>query len=210
MLMLSRSDLRACHASDRAPLPVFSAPNPRLPTFRFDDPIALVMAEIGEACGGPAAADRLRRCDGASHPARAAYRRRDSGLPAGRIPRPARRLLCPPHHCQRSRRPFHAARDRLGAGTVQPAARPRYLVRLRGRGEHPDGDAVRLRRRPQQSGPAGVSLREPGYACFAPAGLDQIHRLGNAGDVPAISIHAYGVEGSRVGTHVNRLMDVAE
>ena len=53
-------------------------------------------------------------------------------------------------------------------------------------------------------------LREPGYACFAPAGLEQIHRLGNAGGVPAISIHAYGVEGSRVGTHVNRLMDVAE
>ena len=56
--------------------------------------------------------------------------------------------------------------------------------------------------------PSGVSLREPGYACFAPAGLEQIHRLGNAGDVPAISIHAYGVEGSRVGTHVNRLIDV--
>jgi predicted metal-dependent enzyme (double-stranded beta helix superfamily) len=56
--------------------------------------------------------------------------------------------------------------------------------------------------------PAGVSLRTPGYACFALAGLEQIHRLGNAGDVPAISIHAYGVDGSRVGTHVNRLIDV--
>ncbi len=55
-----------------------------------------------------------------------------------------------------------------------------------------------------------TALREPGYACFAPAGLEQIHRLGNAGGVGAISIHAYGVEGSRVGTHVNRLMDVAE
>jgi len=58
--------------------------------------------------------------------------------------------------------------------------------------------------------PAGVSSREPGYSCFAPAGLEQIHRLGNAGSVAAISIHAYGVEGSRVGTHVNRLIDVAE
>ena len=58
--------------------------------------------------------------------------------------------------------------------------------------------------------PGGTALREPGYACFAPAGLEQIHRLGNAGGVGAISIHAYGVEGSRVGTHVNRLMDVAE
>lgn len=52
--------------------------------------------------------------------------------------------------------------------------------------------------------------RASGYACFAPAGLEQIHRLGNAGDVPAISIHVYGIDGSRVGTHVNRLMDVAE
>ncbi|MPZ37355.1 MAG: cysteine dioxygenase [Rhizobiales bacterium] len=58
--------------------------------------------------------------------------------------------------------------------------------------------------------PSSVTAREPGYACFAPAGLEQIHRLGNAGTVPAISIHCYGVEGSRVGTHVNRLMDVAE
>lgn len=58
--------------------------------------------------------------------------------------------------------------------------------------------------------PANPSARAPGYACFADAGLEQIHRLGNAGGVPAISIHVYGVEGSRVGTHVNRLMDVAE
>ena len=57
---------------------------------------------------------------------------------------------------------------------------------------------------------AGTTEREPGYACFAPAGLEQIHRLGNATGVGAISLHAYGVDGSRVGTHVNRLMDVAE
>jgi len=55
-----------------------------------------------------------------------------------------------------------------------------------------------------------TTQREPGYACFAPAGLEQIHRLGNASGVCAISLHAYGVEGSRVGTHVNRLMDVGE
>jgi predicted metal-dependent enzyme (double-stranded beta helix superfamily) len=64
-----------------------------------------------------------------------------------------------------------------------------------------------------QSGKAiesGAAVREPGYACFAPAGLEQIHRLGNAGGIPAISIHVYGVDGSRVGTHVNRLMDVSE
>lgn len=55
-----------------------------------------------------------------------------------------------------------------------------------------------------------AAAREPGYACFAPAGLEQIHRLGNAGGIPAISLHVYGVDGSRVGTHVNRLMDVSE
>jgi len=58
--------------------------------------------------------------------------------------------------------------------------------------------------------PSSAALRQPGYACFAPAGLEQIHRLGNAGDVPAISIHAYGVESARVGTHVNRRVDVSE
>ncbi len=57
---------------------------------------------------------------------------------------------------------------------------------------------------------SGAACREPGYACFAPAGLEQIHRLGNAGDVPAISLHVYGVDGSRVATHVNRLIDVSE
>jgi predicted metal-dependent enzyme (double-stranded beta helix superfamily) len=56
---------------------------------------------------------------------------------------------------------------------------------------------------------SGTAVREPGYACFAAAGLDQIHRLGNAGGAPAITLHVYGVEGQRVGTHVNRLVDVA-
>jgi predicted metal-dependent enzyme (double-stranded beta helix superfamily) len=58
--------------------------------------------------------------------------------------------------------------------------------------------------------PGGTAIRAPGYACFARAGLEQIHRLGNAGEAPAISLHAYGVEGSRVGTHVNRLIEVGE
>lgn len=57
---------------------------------------------------------------------------------------------------------------------------------------------------------SSATAREPGYACFAPAGLEQIHRLGNAGGIPAISLHVYGVDGSRIGTHVNRLMDVSE
>ena len=52
-------------------------------------------------------------------------------------------------------------------------------------------------------------IRKPGYSCFAGAGLDQIHRLGNPGTGNAISIHVYGVERDRVATHVNRLVEVS-
>ena len=119
-------------------------------------------------------------------------------------------LLCAPHHRGRSRRPFHAAVDRLGAGPVLPphahdtwcayAVAENTLTETLYEFDAQSGKAVA----------AGTTEREPGYACFAPAGLEQIHRLGNATGVGAISLHAYGVEGSRVGTHVNRLMDVAE
>lgn len=51
--------------------------------------------------------------------------------------------------------------------------------------------------------------RVPGYSCFGGPGLDQIHRLGNSGREPAISIHAYGVERACIATHVNRVVDVA-
>jgi predicted metal-dependent enzyme (double-stranded beta helix superfamily) len=57
--------------------------------------------------------------------------------------------------------------------------------------------------------PVRAAARSEGYACFAQAGLDQIHRLGNAGAEPAISIHVYGVDRERVATHVNRLVEVA-
>jgi predicted metal-dependent enzyme (double-stranded beta helix superfamily) len=57
--------------------------------------------------------------------------------------------------------------------------------------------------------PVRTEVRVPGYSCHAGAGLDQIHRLGNSGGRPAISIHAYGVERERIATHVNRVMDVA-
>jgi predicted metal-dependent enzyme (double-stranded beta helix superfamily) len=50
------------------------------------------------------------------------------------------------------------------------------------------------------------SVRDPGYSCYADAGLDQIHRLGNAGAAPAISIHVYGVGRDRISTHVNRVL----
>jgi len=51
--------------------------------------------------------------------------------------------------------------------------------------------------------------RHDGYCTFGHAGLDQVHRLGNAGARPAISLHVYGVEESRIKTHVNRVVDVA-
>lgn len=57
--------------------------------------------------------------------------------------------------------------------------------------------------------PRLTEAREPGYSCFADAGLDQIHRLGNAGSRPAISIHVYGVERENIATHVNRMVEVA-
>src|SRR5262245_43355923 len=54
-----------------------------------------------------------------------------------------------------------------------------------------------------------TEMRPAGYSWFSPAGLDQIHRLGNSGPDLAISIHVYGVEPERVATHVNRKVDVA-
>jgi predicted metal-dependent enzyme (double-stranded beta helix superfamily) len=57
--------------------------------------------------------------------------------------------------------------------------------------------------------PVRTSTRPPGYGCFAQPGLDQIHRLGNPGTRPAISIHVYGVEGEHVATHVNRVVRTA-
>lgn len=58
--------------------------------------------------------------------------------------------------------------------------------------------------------PVCTQVRNPGYSCFAGAGLEQIHRLGNAGTTPAISIHVYGVERERVGTHVNRVLEIED
>jgi len=57
--------------------------------------------------------------------------------------------------------------------------------------------------------PSRAATRTAGYACFADGGLDQIHRLGNAGSEPAVSIHVYGVARERIATHVNRIVEVA-
>jgi len=56
--------------------------------------------------------------------------------------------------------------------------------------------------------PVQTAARTAGYACFTHGGLDQIHRLGNAGVAPAISIHVYGVARERIATDVNRLVQV--
>jgi predicted metal-dependent enzyme (double-stranded beta helix superfamily) len=57
--------------------------------------------------------------------------------------------------------------------------------------------------------PLRTAERRAGYCTFGEAGLDQIHRLGNAGVLPAVSLHVYGVESGRIGTHVNRKVDAA-
>ena len=58
-----------------------------------------------------------------------------------------------------------------------------------------------------QAVPLRTETRRAGYGCFALSGLDQIHRLGNAGLEPAISIHVYGVDAGEVCSHVNRVLD---
>jgi predicted metal-dependent enzyme (double-stranded beta helix superfamily) len=55
-----------------------------------------------------------------------------------------------------------------------------------------------------------TKVRNPGYSCFAGAGLEQIHRLGNSGTMPAISIHVYGVPRERIATHVNRVLETED
>ena len=168
-------------------------------------PVALLMAEIGDACDGPADAmgDRI------AHALRVA--RGDAGPADAGTPRPARTAAMPAtpsqpippgvSRCCRSSggrassRPPHA-HDTWCAYAVAENILTETLYEF----DAQSSKAVA----------AGTTEREPGYACFAPAGLEQIHRLGNATGVAAISLHAYGVEGSRVGTHVNRLMDVAE
>ena len=167
-------------------------------------PVALLMAEIGDACEGPAEAMGQR----IAHALRIAAAMPDLLTAELRAPRagcyarhtiaadPAGRFtllsivwgpgqFSPPH-----------AHDAWCAYAVAENTLTETLYEFDAR----SGKAVAV----------GTTEREPGYACFAPAGLEQIHRLGNASGVGAISIHAYGVEGSRVGTHVNRPMDVAE
>jgi predicted metal-dependent enzyme (double-stranded beta helix superfamily) len=55
----------------------------------------------------------------------------------------------------------------------------------------------------------GGATRVAGDCTFGHAGLEGIHRLGNPHTRPAVSIHVYGVDGSRVASHVNRLLEPA-
>lgn len=56
--------------------------------------------------------------------------------------------------------------------------------------------ATRLRTQP----------REASAVSYVRAGLNAIHRLGNDGSRPAVSLYVYGVSGERLATHVNRLV----
>ncbi len=48
-----------------------------------------------------------------------------------------------------------------------------------------------------------ATLRPAGDSCFASEGLNDIHRLGNPGGEPAISIHVYGVRETELAGGVN-------
>jgi len=178
---------------------------PAISTSALTYPVALLMAEIGDACDGPAHAmgDRIAHAlrIGAAMPdlltaelrapRNGCYARHTIAAdPAGRFTLLsivwAPGQFSPPH-----------AHDAWCAYAIAENTLTETLYEF----DAQSGKAVAV----------GAPVeRAPGYACFAPAGLEQIHRLGNATGVGAISLHAYGVEGSRVGTHVNRLMDVAE
>lgn len=186
------------------PSPLETASRPSITVPELTYPVALLMAEIGDACDGSAEAmgariahalrvaaampDLLTAELRASH-AGCYARHTIASDPAGRFTLLsivwAAGQFSPPH-----------AHDTWCAYAVVDNPLTETLYEF----DAQSGKAIAV----------NTALREPGYACFAPAGLEQIHRLGNASGVGAISLHAYGVEGSRVGTHVNRLMDVAE
>jgi len=56
---------------------------------------------------------------------------------------------------------------------------------------------------------AGQVARDAGDAVGSHAGLETIHRLRNASEDVAVSIHVYGVDAPRVSTHVNRIAALA-
>jgi len=179
--------------------PVTPDPREAMPT----PALAALVAAVDSACGcadGPIA-DRLVAA------LRAAVAQRDLLTPDQRVPQGnsyARHLL----HCDPAGR-FTIVSIVWGPGQFSPshghhtwcayAVRENALQETLYAWDHAGGAAQ----------PVATDIRPPGYGCFARAGLDQIHRLGNAGTEPAISIHVYGVGGARVATHVNRVVQVA-
>jgi predicted metal-dependent enzyme (double-stranded beta helix superfamily) len=57
--------------------------------------------------------------------------------------------------------------------------------------------------------PVREAARRPGDIVTAEAGLEQIHRLGNAGADLAVSLHVYGVDAQAIATGVNHLVRTA-
>lgn len=57
--------------------------------------------------------------------------------------------------------------------------------------------------------PVREAARRPGDIVTAEAGLEQIHRLGNAGADLAVSLHVYGVDAQAIATGVNHLVRAA-
>ncbi|APA85156.1 cysteine dioxygenase family protein [Paraburkholderia sprentiae WSM5005] len=55
-----------------------------------------------------------------------------------------------------------------------------------------------------------AQARKRGAVSFVRSGRGAIHRLGNGSDAQAVSLHIYGVEGARIGTHVNDTVRVAD
>ncbi|OZI20103.1 hypothetical protein CAL26_21370 [Bordetella genomosp. 9] len=51
--------------------------------------------------------------------------------------------------------------------------------------------------------------RRPGDIVTAAPGLGQVHRLGNAGDTVAVSLHVYGVDAQALTTGVNHVVNAA-
>ena len=80
-------------------------------------------------------------------------------------------------------------------GQFSPSACSLHLVRLRGPREHAGGDALCVgpESQPRRASSA-PKMRRVRLCLLRHAGLDQIHRLGNCGSEPAISIHVYGIE----------------
>lgn len=54
---------------------------------------------------------------------------------------------------------------------------------------------------------SGSMLRETGGSAVALQGLNQIHRLGNAANEVAISLHMYGVARTEIETGINLVLD---